>query len=416
VVHRAVTFEVGDLYRDSEVNRSLRRLATLQALEFVNLVPEAKARESRAAVLPMVVTLAEAKRHRYELGLGYGTEDRFRSSFEWRNLNFMGNASQLVANAKYSALQRGAGFGYEHPYLLRSGGTLNAQASAWWTDEPTFESRTAGGRVGVRHEFGRLKRSGVSVASGWDATVTYRNELLTYQVKPEALADLGSVEQLIAFGLDPVTGRGDGTAAGVSIDVGRRELDVSTDPTRGSVIAIRLAHVAPWMAGTFRFDELVVEGRGYVPIRGRVVVAARVRGGTLMSRNASRIPYSERYFLGGATSVRGWGRYQISPTSETGLPTGGRTLLEGSAELRFPLIGPVGAVAFIDAGQVGADSWSVSIADLRYAVGTGLRYTSVIGVARMDVGYQLNPIPGLRVAGQTLNRRWRLHFSIGHAF
>ncbi|MEO6224104.1 MAG: BamA/TamA family outer membrane protein [Vicinamibacterales bacterium] len=416
MVHRAVTFDEGELYRESEVNRSLRRLASLQAFEFVNLVPEAQARESKSAVLPMVITLAEGKRHRYEFGVGYGTEDRFRTSFEWRNLNFLGNASQLVANAKYSRLQRGAGFGYEHPYLLRSGGTLNAQASAWWTFEPTFESRTAGGRIGVRHEFGRLRRAGVGVVSGWDTTFTYRNELLSYQVTPEALADLGSVEQLIAFGLDPVSGRGDGTAAGVSLDINRRELDVPTDPHRGTVFTMRVAHVAPWLGGTFKFDELLAEARGFVPIGSSIVGAVRVRVGTLPSRDATRIPYSERYFLGGASSVRGWGRYQISPTSEGGLPTGGRTLFEANAELRFPLIGPVGAVAFVDAGQVGADSWSVPIGDLRYAVGTGLRYTSLIGVARADVGYQLNPIPGLRVNGQTVSRRWRLHFSIGHAF
>jgi outer membrane protein assembly complex protein YaeT len=415
VVHRAVTFNEGELYRESEVNRSLRRLASLQALEFVNLAPEASARESHAAVLPMVVTLAEGRRHRFEIGVGYGTEDRFRSSFEWRNVNFAGNASQLVFNAKYSSILRGAGFGYDHPYLLPTGGTLTAQAGAWWTYESTFNSRTAGGRVGVRHEFGRLRRSGVAAVSGWDATWTYRNERLAYEVTPEALADLGSVEQRVALGLDPVTGRGDGTAAGVSLDLGRRELDVPTNPTRGTVLSLRLAHVAPWLGGTFKFDEVLAEVRGYVPI-GRSVGAIRLRAGTLPSRDATRIPYSERYFLGGASSVRGWGRYQIGPISENGLPTGGRTLLEGSAELRFPLAGSLGAVAFIDAGQVGADSWNFPIRDLRYAIGTGLRYTSLIGVARVDVGYQLNPIPGLRVAGEELTRRWRLHLSIGHAF
>jgi outer membrane protein assembly complex protein YaeT len=415
VVHRAVTFNEGELYRESEVNRSLRRLASLQALEFVNLAPEATARESHAAVLPMVVTLAEGRRHRFEIGVGYGTEDRFRSSFEWRNVNFAGNASQLVFNAKYSSILRGAGFGYDHPYLLPTGGTLNAQAGAWWTYESTFNSRTAGGRFGVRHEFGRLRRSGVAAVSGWDAALTYRNERLFYEVRPEALADLGSVEQRIALGLDPVTGRGDGTAAGVALDLGRRELDVPTNPTRGTVLSLRLAHVAPWLGGTFKFDELLAEVRGYVPI-GRSVGAVRLRAGTLPSRDATRIPYSERYFLGGASSVRGWGRYQIGPISENGLPTGGRTLLEGSAELRFPLAGSLGAVAFIDAGQVGADSWNFPVRDLRYAIGTGLRYTSLIGVARVDVGYQLNPIPGLRVAGEELTRRWRLHLSIGHAF
>ena len=415
VVHRAVTFNEGDLYRESEVNRSLRRLASLQALEFVNLVPEATARETRAPVLPMVVTLAEGKRHRFEVGVGYGTEDRFRSSFEWRNVNFFGNASQLVFNAKYSRLLRGAGFGYDHPYLLPTGGTLTAQAGSWWTYEPTFHSRTAGGRFGIRHEFGRLRRAGVAAASGWDATVTYRNERLVYEVTPDALADLGSVEQRIALGLDPVTGRGDGTAAGVSIDLSHRELDVASNPRRGSVLALRFAHVAPWLGGTFKFDEVSVDLRGYRPL-GAAVGAVRLRAATLPSRDASRIPYSERYFLGGASSVRGWGRYQIGPTNENGLPIGGRTLIEGNAELRFAISGSWGAATFVDAGQVGDDSWSVSLRDLRYSVGAGLRYNSLVGVARADVAYQLNPIPGLRVAGRELTRRWRLHLSIGHAF
>jgi outer membrane protein insertion porin family len=415
VVHRAVTFNEGDLYRESEVNRSLRRLASLQALEFVNLVPEATARESHAPVLPMIVTLAEGKRHRFEVGVGYGTEDRFRTSFEWRNVNFFGNASQLVFNAKYSRLQRGAGFGYDHPYLLPTGGTLNAQAGSWWNYEPTFNSRTLGGRIGIRHEFGRLRRAGVAAASGWDATVTYRNERLVYTVTPEALADLGSVEQRIALGLDPVTGQGDGTAGGVSLDITRRELDVASNPTRGSALAIRLAHVAPWLGGTFKFDEVSVDLRGYVPI-SRAVGAVRLRAATLPSRDASRIPYSERYFLGGASSVRGWGRYQIGPTNENGLPVGGRTLIEGNAELRFSLSGAWGAATFIDAGRVGEDSWDWSFRSIRTSVGAGLRYTSLIGVARADVAYQLNPIPGLRVAGRELTRRWRLHLSIGHAF
>ena len=415
VVHRAVTFNEGELYRESEVNRSLRRLASLQALEFVNLVPEASARESHAPVLPMVVTLAEGKRHRFEVGVGYGTEDRFRSSFEWRNVNFFGNASQLVFNAKYSRLLRGAGLGYDHPYLLPTGGTLNVQAGSWWTYEQTFHSRTVGGRFGIRHELGRLKRVGVAAVSGWETTATYRNERLIYEVTPEALSDLGTVEERISLGLDPVTGKGDGTAAGVSLDIARRELDVASNPTRGSVLAIRLAKVAPFLGGTFKFDEVSVDVRGYAPI-GSAVGAVRLHAATLPSRDASRIPYSERYFLGGASSVRGWGRYQIGPTNENGLPIGGRTLLEGNAELRFSLSGAWGAATFIDAGQVGDDSWSVSLKDLRYSVGAGLRYTSLVGVARADVAYQLNPIPGLRVGGQELTRRWRLHLSIGHAF
>jgi outer membrane translocation and assembly module TamA len=73
-------------------------------------------------------------------------------------------------------------------------------------------------------------------------------------------------------------------------------------------------------------------------------------------------------------------------------------------------------VVFIDAGNVWREAWQVHLDELRYAVGGGLRWASLIGIVRADVGYQLNPIPDLRVAGKPLTRRWRIHLSIGHAF
>jgi len=73
-------------------------------------------------------------------------------------------------------------------------------------------------------------------------------------------------------------------------------------------------------------------------------------------------------------------------------------------------------VLFLDGGNVWLDSMGYSLRDLRYAVGPGLRYQTPIGPIRFDVGYQLNPIPGLLVNGQPQSRRWRIHFSIGQAF
>ena len=128
------------------------------------------------------------------------------------------------------------------------------------------------------------------------------------------------------------------------------------------------------------------------------------------------MPFSKKYFLGGATSIRGWGRYEVSPQGGSGLPIGGNTMLEFSSEARLALGGNLGAVAFLDAGSVWTNSWEVRLDDLRYAVGPGLRYLTPVGPIRLDVGYQLNPIPGLLVNGQPQARRWRMHFSIGQAF
>jgi outer membrane protein assembly complex protein YaeT len=408
VVRRAMTFDSGDLYSESEVVKSQRRLGRLPAFQFVHIAPDAEARDAAVATLPMVVTVAEAKPHRFEFGVGYGTEDRFRGSFEWRNVNFFGNGSQWTGNAKYSTVLRGAGFGYDHPYLLPTGGTLTARAGAWWTNEATFKSRSAGGQIGLSHQFGEPDII--------DLGVRYRNEFLTYQVQDDALNDLGSIEQRLALGLDPVTGKGDGTVAGLQLSFLRTSVNNATDPTGGGILSATVEHVAPWLGGSFRFDEVTADARGYAAFTGRVSIAGQLRAGTLSAESSARIPFSERYFLGGSSTLRGWGRFEVSPLTDAGLPVGGRSFMLSSIEVRSDVIGPFGAVAFLDAGNVWDDPWQLNLRDLRYAVGAGIRYQTLVGVARADFGYQLNPINNLRIGGEVQSRRWRIHLSIGHAF
>lgn len=408
VLRRALTFRPGDLYRESEVIKSQRRLLQLGAFEFAHLAPDAEAKAAAASPLPMVVTVAEAKPHRFEVGVGYGTEDRLRGSVEWRNINFYGNGSQWVGNARYSTVLRGAGFGYDHPYLLRSGGTLDVRAGAWWTNETSFTSRSAGGHVAVSHDLG--SRDLV------DVRTRYRYEFLTYQVTDALLDDLESVEERIALGLDPVTGRGDGTVTGLELTAARTALDEASDPSRGTALALTAEHVAPWLGGSFRYDELSAEARAYAPLTSWLRVAGKVRYGTLSSASTASVPFAERFFLGGSSSLRGWGRYEVGPTSEQGVPVGGRSMFDASLEVRATVCCNVGAVAFFDLGNVWAQDWSIRTRDLRYAAGGGLRYQSIVGVIRADVGYQLNPIARLRLDGKPQSRRWRLHVSIGHAF
>ena len=100
----------------------------------------------------------------------------------------------------------------------------------------------------------------------------------------------------------------------------------------------------------------------------------------------------------------------------SGQPIGGLSLFETSAEARFPLTAKMSGVAFVDAGNVGSQPWKLDPGGLRVAVGPGVRYDTPIGPFRLDLGYQLNPIPGLLVQGEPSTRPWRLHLSIGQAF
>lgn len=412
VVTRELSFRPGQVYRESLVTQSERRLANLQILRFVNV--EAPPPEgTRATAIPVRVVVAENPPHRLELGGGYGSEDRFRASAGWSHLNLFGNASQFEADGKWSSIDRGMRASFSQPYLYRRGLGLDASATSWWTHEETYDSRTYGGRLGLTYRFSRRRRRAAR-APGDVLSAAYVHEYLRYGIHEDALEDINNFNELIALGLDPVTGQGRGTNAAVAVDFTHNDVDNVADPTAGYGISLHTEIARPGLGGTFHYSEYLGEARGYVPAGDRVVLAARARYGTLAAANDTAVPFSARYFLGGSTSLRGWGRYEVAPLS-SGLPIGGRTILDGSAELRIAIRDGVGLVGFLDAGNVFAASWAGG-GPLRRDAGVGLRYRTPVGVIRADLGVQLNHVPGLIVSGEPEQRHWRIHLSIGQAF
>jgi outer membrane translocation and assembly module TamA len=152
-----------------------------------------------------------------------------------------------------------------------------------------------------------------------------------------------------------------------------------------------------------------------VPL-GSLVWANRASIGSVIASDPLKVPFSRRYFLGGATSLRGWGRYQVGPLDENGMAIGGRTRVLMSTELRFPLNRNLSTLFFVDAGQVGSADLSVERLRMRVDFGPGLRYRTPIGAVSADLGIQLNPIQGLRINGAPEPRHWRLHLGIGQTF
>lgn len=85
-------------------------------------------------------------------------------------------------------------------------------------------------------------------------------------------------------------------------------------------------------------------------------------------------------------------------------------MLEGSLEWRFPIRPPLEGAVFSDFGNVAPSVGGLSSADTRYTAGAGLRYLTIVGPLRFDVGYELNP-PEQRAFSP-----YQFHFSIGQAF
>ena len=244
-----------------------------------------------------------------------------------------------------------------------------------------------------------------------------------FETSSDFTLDPGDADDLIALGLDPVTGIGEGRLSALAIDLARDTTRDSLNARDGYAAFFHFEQAGRLFGGRFTYTELNVEGRQFIPVSEYVVVANRIRMGTLDEPSDAGAegerrgpPIFKRYFLGGARGLRGWGRNEVAPRTESGLPLGGLTHIDASTELRWSQPNGLGVVLFADVGNVWDQSWHLDLGDLRSAIGAGFRLPTPLGLARVDYGYQLTPIDGLLVEGEPETRRWRFHFRIGQAF
>ena len=405
-IERQLTIKPGDLYRRSLVQESQRRLYSMELFQFVNI--ESLDPQQQPADVNMRVTVAEGKHQRVNFGIGYGTEEKARVDGEYHHVNFLGGARSAGAHARWSSLDRGLRLDINQPYFLAPHLSLGGEVQDWYTYTPAYGSIVTGVKATLIHRESPKFSWAVSVS-------TERNDS---SITESALSDPLLYADLIALGLDPRTGRQAGTLSAFGFDVQRTSADNLLNARRGYQFAFHAEQAGRLLPGTFNFSALSLDARNYIPVSDRLVIANRVGLGALVAAGGdpAQVPFAKKYFLGGATSIRGWGRYEVSPLGGSGQPIGGNSMFAFSSEARLSLAGHLGAVAFIDAGNVWEGDWQIALNDLRYAVGPGLRYQTPVGPIRLDVGYQINRIEGLLVNGAPQARRWRIHFSIGQAF
>jgi len=235
-------------------------------------------------------------------------------------------------------------------------------------------------------------------------------------IEPEALGVPSLRNGFIALGLNPDTGEQRGTLNAIGAGFQWSTTGNALDAAKGYQLTLHAEQAGRIVPGSFRYFSTTLDARDYLPFGERFIWANRLQLGTIVPDNgATDVPFGRRYFLGGSSSLRGWGIYEVGPLSG-GLPVGGHGMLAFTSEMRAQVRGKLGAVLFLDAGNVWADPWGIEGRDLRYSVGSGLRYQTPVGPLRFDFGYQLNPEPGLLVDGEPQQRQWRVHFSIGQAF
>ena len=188
--------------------------------------------------------------------------------------------------------------------------------------------------------------------------------------------------------------------------------DKPLDAHKGSYTTINFGITPTAFGSSANFNRLFAQYAFYQPIHG-IIWANSIRLGFDKAFSGSFVPTSQLFFAGGGTTLRGFpideaGPQRIVPfcnvlqgTSgcvNVTVPVGGRQLFILNSELRFPLkiMSKLGGVFFYDGGNVySAINFNEFVNDYTNTVGVGLRYSTPIGPIRIDIGRNLNPVPGI---------------------
>jgi outer membrane protein insertion porin family len=120
------------------------------------------------------------------------------------------------------------------------------------------------------------------------------------------------------------------------------------------------------------------------------------------------LPITQRYYLGGRTTVRGFRENSLGPRAADGAVLGGDTLLMLKSQLQYLATSNITTHVFLDAGNVFLREESFDLSDTRSSAGVGFRFLSPIGPLGIDVGHPLDERGG--------EPSFRVHFSVGSAF
>lgn len=315
--------------------------------------------------------------------LSYGSYELLGGGARYTDRNFLGLGRTLTTELSGNVRGGGAELGIVDPYLLGERNALDVGTGYLFRQEPSFDLQSFHADLLVRREISRIWK----VRGG-------------YSFRDEKATD-------VKVAIDPEA-EGFIRTAGILLGVTRDTRDSPFLPLTGSFADAHVLWSSPALGAELEFLELDAQWTRFVQLRPGTVLGV---GGRFRSRyildDRTDLPIQERYFLGGATTVRSFYEDQLGPV-ENGEPRGGLTAVEASAELRQRLRGELYGAAFFDYGTVDVEGFSVH-SPPGFGVGAGARYYLPVGPIRFDVAYN----PGRLFAADA---RWAFQLAFGFSF
>jgi outer membrane protein insertion porin family len=425
VVRRELKLRPGGPLSRSVLEEDKARLYGTDLFEDVQISPAISDSSQRTAAsdtlqhsVDVEVRLRERKQWWLSGGVGYGSQDQFRLLGEsgTRSLFWSGRRLTLssvvgfgrrawVDDNAFKFQETQLSLDLTEPHVL--GTSVRGQLSFYYKVQPdtTLPRFVRGVAVQLRQELSRTSKVALSIDN--HGVTMHPSQI------PSAY-----------------------TSRLLNLDFDRDVRDNSFDPTAGAYQQLSLQGAGGLLGGSTSFFKPVGSLSAYRRLSSRVVLAVRLRGGVVLPLNRPTadtlglllLRNENRFRTGGASTVRGYSEDEIGgPLEADTTVLGGRLLLLGGLELRFPVWGLISGALFLDAGNVWrspgdltlkaiapyALRGAASFQRVRYSAGGGLRLATPVGPFRVDYGVKLNPPEVPEGAGRP---RTQWHFSLGQAY
>lgn len=400
VIRRELKLQPGDRFDGEKLRKSKDRLQNLGYFDDISFDIEDTDTYDRK---DLVVQVKEAKTGTFSFGGGFSTVDQVVGfvEVEQRNFditnwpNFTGGGQRLQLRAETGSTRNNLFLSFDEPWLFDY--PVSFGFDAYKT------SRERERNIGYAYDEDRLGgalRLGKQLGDYLSGGVSYRREEVTI----ENFEDNVSADLLAEGGTNMLS------EIGFSLNHDTR--DNVFNPTKGRLLSSGLDVAGGILGGDKDFYRLQLRGSQYWPMFWSSVLEGRLRTGWINAYgDSTKVPIFERFFAGGARTIRGYDERKVGPLDQaTNDPIGGEALVVGNIEYTIPVIEFVKFATFFDIGNVWADVEDFGTGEFKMGTGIGLRIKTPIGPVQLDYGYPLSDEEGEE------DRSGKFYFSVSRGF
>ena len=393
-ISRELSFNLEDTVNFRDIRESQKKLYDLGIFQRVDVeaVPlegngsdedESTNRMQQVQNYQIKAHVHELQPYRLRYGIHFDTEKYFGLKGELVDRNFWGRAQLIGTSFRINQDEQDIKTFIRSPYFL--GWKINTETFAFFnrTHKPSFSVD----RTGLTF----LQQVKLNKFYLLSFDYTYEQSR-TFNLKLSSPMDFNPTAQIGSFNLS----------------LTRDTRDSMTNAREGMFLSHNIKYAPKFLGSETRFIRYFGQAYVYIPVADSLVYSTGLRIGLAKGIRSELVP-SERFFAGGSSTVRGFGKDALGPRDlMTGDPLGGEAVFIFNQELRFPVYKILGGAVFMDLGNVYSELSDFDPFDMRKTAGLGLRVHTSFMIFRLDWGFKLDPQPG--------EPKYKFFLSVGQAF